>query len=186
MKNKDKIIEIIKNSSSIDFSYGINSYSISETKIEKIAEDIEKLFISKDNLVKMHPDYYLRMCELQRWLREVYSIVVDVYQDSKNKQYTGLWKVDISEVGNYKEEEYPNPEIKNISFEIALEKGLQEALKLIPDNIDQSESTTMKTDINLPQKYKNHFRALLKRSIQDEEDLKLDSDTLNIRFDAQI
>jgi len=70
---------------------------------------------------------------LQKWLREKHKIVVDVFQESlvNSGQYTGYWQVDISEVGNYKEEECPNPKILNVDFELALESGLLEALKLI-------------------------------------------------------
>lgn len=68
---------------------------------------------------------------LQKWLREDKKIVVDVFQESKNSKYTGYWQVDISEVGNYKEEELPNPRILDLDFNVTLEKGLQEALELI-------------------------------------------------------
>jgi hypothetical protein len=68
---------------------------------------------------------------LQRWLREKHNIVVDVFQDSKNCSYTGFWKVDISVLGKYQEDEMPTTRILKRDFEETLEAGLQEALKLI-------------------------------------------------------
>ena len=48
--------------------------------------------------------------------REVHKIVIDVFQESKDGKYTGRWKVDFSELGNYQEEEQPSPEIVNDDF----------------------------------------------------------------------
>lgn len=68
---------------------------------------------------------------LQKWLREVHYVVVDVFQESKYKEYTGKWQVDISRIGDYQEENYPNPIVLGDTYEESLEKGVFEALKLI-------------------------------------------------------
>ena len=41
---KNKIIETIENFSSIDSTHGLNSYTISERNLERLAEDLVKLF----------------------------------------------------------------------------------------------------------------------------------------------
>lgn len=63
---------------------------------------------------------------LQKWLREVYNISVEVYICN------GIW---ISEVININNEQllFDNSHKDFNTFELALESGLQEALKLIPE-----------------------------------------------------
>lgn len=68
---------------------------------------------------------------LQKWLRDKHNIIVDVYQESNLKTYTGNWKVDISIRYKYQEKEFPEKPILNINYENALEIGLFEALNMI-------------------------------------------------------
>jgi predicted patatin/cPLA2 family phospholipase len=96
----------------------------------------EKGFISRDNLIEVNSDYkYLWMCELQKWLREVHRIDVQVL---RNKPGYDEYKVEIYKTDNtnsyihfwIKEEDY----IKWFeSYEDALEEGLFEALNLVND-----------------------------------------------------
>jgi len=103
----------------------------------KKGELIELARIKKFNSIVLVPEtnldilYYFWMCELQQWLRVKHEFVVDVFQESKDGKYTGNWKVDISLVGNYEKQEYPNPSIVNKNFNVALHLGLMEALKFI-------------------------------------------------------
>lgn len=75
--------------------------------------------------------WFIELCLLQKWLREVHKTVVDVFQESQNYQYTGKWKVDISIIGDYQEEDSPNPPIVCDTYELALEHGIYKALELI-------------------------------------------------------
>ena len=72
--------------------------------------------------------YHLWMCELQKWLREVHNIDIDITRCNVQNHNDGV---------GY-QYEYITPVIESISdfkiyktYEEALEKGLQEALKLI-------------------------------------------------------
>jgi len=83
----------------------------------------EKKFISKDNLVTINSDYfYLWMCELQKWLREVHNIDIIITSNLLGYGYL-LYN------------RYPPKNITNSNtyqtYEQALEEGLQTALNLI-------------------------------------------------------
>lgn len=94
------------------------------TKLSK-----EKGFLSKDNLININNSYYyLWLCELQKWLREVHKIVVESIVFDKgfleNDKFCYQWRV-----YDNTEDWFTGLEFK--TYEEALEVGLQEALKLI-------------------------------------------------------
>ena len=113
---------------------GFNVNSTSSCWVRLLNGEIIHNNEREDILEHERGEYYLSQPTqslLQKWLRETHKIIVDVYQESQDHQYTGYWKVDISEFGNYKEDELPDPPITSLSFENALESGLLEGLKLI-------------------------------------------------------
>lgn len=69
---------------------------------------------------------------LQTWLRVKHGLVADVFQESKDKQYTGNWKGDISKLMIYQEEDLLDFPILDPDFKKCLEKVLYESLKMIP------------------------------------------------------
>ena len=93
----------------------------------------EKGFISKDNLITVDASYYyLWMCELQKWLREVHSIDVLI---EGNRDLIKRYNINFLNSNNNTQFFLLNQEnkIRHFSnYEEALEIGLQEALKLIP------------------------------------------------------
>lgn len=75
---------------------------------------------------------YLFLCEIQKWLREVHKIDIMIlpWEDTKNNIVTYQYFV----LNTFDEDKYDDSfvEEKNYdSYEKSLEKGLQEALKLI-------------------------------------------------------
>lgn len=105
----------------------------------------EKGFISRDKLVTVNKEYYyLWMCELQKWLRDVHKINLYIsYEVIDDSEVAYVWNIiiDIPEGTGRKKDSWDF--IKRISsfsekymmwyknYEEALEAGLQEALKLI-------------------------------------------------------
>jgi hypothetical protein len=86
------------------------------------------------------PFYYLWMCELQKWLREVHSIDVvmgpERYKTGVNYMVQAQkWDLNVDEDSHYnfvvKGSYWFNDNNEYPTYEDALEKGLQEALKLI-------------------------------------------------------
>jgi len=105
-----------------------------KNEIVKIAS--LKGFISRDRLVSVIESYYyLWLCELQRWLRNSCHIDVLVEHqftgiDNDPVQYqacvtTGINDTDSDEYANHVSSEFFD------KYELALESGLLEALKLI-------------------------------------------------------
>lgn len=68
---------------------------------------------------------------LQKWLREVHNLHIYIFGYNCGKE---LWAYEIREIkGAFVEFDMPHKALYS-SFEEALEAGLQEALKLIPEN----------------------------------------------------
>ena len=72
---------------------------------------------------------------LQKWLREVHNIHIYIIPDykSRNNEKKIIWIYDLEFLNPIKEYGSPTKKEYN-SFEEALEIGLQEALKLIPNS----------------------------------------------------
>lgn len=85
-------------------------------------------FCPKNLTIGWKEDPYLWMCELQRWLREVYKIHIELSYELYMKWFYMIVKAP------YKESDdiisYSNDEGFE-TYEIALEKALYESLKLI-------------------------------------------------------
>jgi len=84
-------------------------------------------FKSKDNLIKVDDSYYyLWMCELQEWLREVHHLHLDAWYNF----LTFKWKIDgvINLETNENFDFLDNKEYD--IYKTALEHGLQRILKL--------------------------------------------------------
>lgn len=78
-------------------------------------------------------EYYLWMCELQKWLREIHNIHIQLHYDANNHNWEYrmfLLKEYIYDTGYNKVVLSFN---KNISYEQALEAGLLESLNLITE-----------------------------------------------------
>lgn len=75
--------------------------------------------------------YYLWMCELQRWLRNVHNIHISVEAYVDQEEFNLMWCYDTHYLLDIKRIGYSVYEYK--SFELALEAALLEALKLIKD-----------------------------------------------------
>lgn len=94
----------------------------------------KKGFLSRDNLVGVNEGYYyLWLCELQKWLSEQHKIIVWVSPylqvgDIIQFNYQYIIRENDSFQHCSHEKEYPNQEE-------ALEAGLMEVLKTIPDVI---------------------------------------------------
>lgn len=108
-----------------------------------LKQKAEKLgFVSKIKLVHENlksPDmgelesllYYLWKCELQKWLREIHNIAVIVSFTNNNAfEFYYFIHSDISKPYSNRICSLP---VKVNSYEKALEIGLQETLKLLPD-----------------------------------------------------
>lgn len=70
------------------------------------------------------------------WMREVHGIVVDVFQESNILKYTGRWKVDISNLGIFQEEEFPQPGIVRDDYLEALNSGILSAIEMIKNKYE--------------------------------------------------
>ena len=58
-----------------------------------IKESRNKGFMSRNNLVQVNDDYYyLWMCELQKWLRDIYNIVVLLHMNMNNTYTAHIWR----------------------------------------------------------------------------------------------
>ena len=66
---------------------------------------------------------YLNLCLIQRWLREVYGIHVEVQREEGDEIYTALVCSENDLISNSSESKE--------TYEEALQKGLEEGLKLI-------------------------------------------------------
>jgi hypothetical protein len=92
-------------------------------KEELIKQSRIKGFLSRDQLVEVNDDYYyLWMCEFQKWLREEHDIDIII-----RKFATGYYSEIYINIKIYYE-----PKLSK-TYEKALEVGLLETLKLIPD-----------------------------------------------------
>lgn len=78
----------------------------------------EKGFIPENLTISWKEDYYLWMCSLQKWLREVHKIFISIYFEHSD----WCWRINFN---GYEEWTWED------SYEEALEAGLQESLKLI-------------------------------------------------------
>jgi len=90
-------------------------------------------FTSKNLYIDWKTDSYLWMCELQKWLREVHNIHIEVYlaRDIRNEYHIHIAGED--ELSNNSQnliEKYLDTNIYD-SYEEALELGLKNGLKLI-------------------------------------------------------
>jgi len=97
----------------------------------------DKDFTSRDKLVVVVESYYyLWMCELQRWLREEHNLEVLVYCNASgyvweiSKDYHGGNNAGGTHI-SFSDLSGPNSAGAWETHEGALEKGLEEALKLI-------------------------------------------------------
>lgn len=102
----------------------------------------EKGFISRDNLITVNASYYyLWMCELQKWFREVHNIDIHPSFNLGIKEYGG-WSLCVTPldytahalsvlISNRFEYMHFEEERTFHTYEEALEAGLQETLKLI-------------------------------------------------------
>lgn len=95
-------------------------------KDELIELSKEKGFLSRDKLVSVYNSYYyLWMCELQQWLREVHNIQVYVYSTTlyMNNQYKDyVYNIDGNNLDTRKGFD---------KYEEALEEALKQSLQLI-------------------------------------------------------
>lgn len=98
---------------------------------EKGFEQAKTLCQYKDDEWNQGYTLYCTQSLLVKWLRKKHNIIVDIFQESKNKTYTGYWKGDISYYMVYQEDELPEKEITNKDFPKTLELTIFEALKLI-------------------------------------------------------
>lgn len=80
----------------------------------------EKGFIPENLTIGWKEDYYLWLCSLQKWLREVHNIDVFILKNNFNSTYF-CRTYSINEEGSWKEGTYGE----------ALERGLQQGLNLI-------------------------------------------------------
>ena len=97
-----------------------------------IKESKNKGFMSRDNLVQVNDDYYyLWMCELQKWLRDVHNIDVLLHMNMNNTYTAHIWKNNISI--NYNKDLLDVDWIMPVGskYEEILEEGLFHALTLI-------------------------------------------------------
>ena len=95
---------------------------------------VSKLILNKTLIFEKNNEIfiYLYLCELQKWLREVHSISVEVSSDWWSEGKNNQFEVNIYVLGNIEnsgETVCTLPIFK--TYEEALEIGLQEALKLI-------------------------------------------------------
>ncbi len=82
--------------------------------------------INEDNLnAFIDTANYLWMCELQKWLRDEYNIIIECYLNLENKFSANLY----NENRGYETE--ISMSISGNTYEEALEKGLKQSLKLI-------------------------------------------------------
>lgn len=96
------------------------------------------IYLNTEDYPESHNDYYNEYSAptqslLQKWLREVHNIHFHIYHGNNRK-----WCIDIYDISPSIQEDYcagllnqPNEFINYKTYEEALEKGLQEALKLI-------------------------------------------------------
>ena len=92
----------------------------------------EKGFISRDNLIKVESDYkYLWMCELQKWLREVHNIHIEVNVNILREWYFTAYDLSAKRCSEIPEIYEKGKDFKSTTYEGALGKGLLESLKLI-------------------------------------------------------
>ncbi len=75
----------------------------------------------------IHLDKYLHLCEIKKWLREVHKIHISVITYHKNNVLSGYIVIVFKVLDN---PIYERIEISD-TYELALEKGLQEALSSI-------------------------------------------------------
>ena len=73
---------------------------------------------------------------LQKWLRDKYNVHIEIIPDEEDPK--NLWWSVVYHLDNMQE---PTSNGPFETFEIALEKGLQEALKLIKDESEKSKSS---------------------------------------------
>lgn len=114
----------------------IYAYTLLDEKLESAFDmtgNLEFTYQDIKNAKDNGFDVYLAPYQslLTKWLRKKHDIIVDVFQESKDKSYTGYWKGDISYYMVYQEDELPEKEILNKDFTKALDLTLFEALKLI-------------------------------------------------------
>lgn len=88
-------------------------------------------FLSRDSLIKVNDNYYyLWMCELQKWLRDVHNVHIEVthWKSKINDRFEYLFSVyfpgHINDSGDF----------WNNTYEEALEEGLKFALNYILEN----------------------------------------------------
>ena len=93
----------------------------------------KKGFFPENLTIGWKEDYYLWMCSLQKWLREVYNIHVCVdlscitFEDGNNKWFYRIDDVITNDYLEHSEDE----NLQFNKFEEALEIGLLKALQLI-------------------------------------------------------
>jgi hypothetical protein len=63
----------------------------------------------------------------QEMLREACGLVVDVFQESGDGKYTGLWKADVSKLGHYQDAEFPTDPIVGDDYYDVLEQACEYA-----------------------------------------------------------
>ena len=98
-------------------------------KLELIKNSLEHGFRSIDNLTVVYDSYYyLWLCELQRWLRETHSVIVEItYQMCSTGWEFCSYKFD----NDLQSEDDMDRETGYKTYELALEAGLNEALKTL-------------------------------------------------------
>lgn len=97
-----------------------------------------KGFISRNNLIKVNNDYYyLWLCELQKWLREKHNIIVYLSPVLPDVKEWGILIFQVKSIESLDDFRFYK------TYKLALEKGLQKALKLIENgtkNIKNSKT----------------------------------------------
>lgn len=75
------------------------------------------------------------------WLRLRHKIVLDVFQESKNFNYTGNWKVDISILGQYQEDDMPSPEILSNDYNNCIDAGIMYIANEMLNHLENQNKT---------------------------------------------